>query len=160
MPIYMEYAGIKGNVTDESYKDHIAVHSFQFGVGRGIASPDGSSKDREASTPSVSEIVITKSFDISSVKLFEESLMGKGKKATIKWALTAPGEGATETFLEYTLENCLVSGYSVSSGGDNPSESISLNFTKIEMKYTPSAADNVSEAPQPFGWNLGTQRKV
>jgi type VI secretion system secreted protein Hcp len=34
----------------------------------------------------------------------------------------------------------MISGYSVSSGGDRPMESLSLNFTKIELKM-PSAAE-------------------
>jgi type VI secretion system secreted protein Hcp len=29
----------------------------------------------------------------------------------------------------------MMSGYSISSGGDRPSESISLNFTKFDSEY-------------------------
>jgi hypothetical protein len=38
----------------------IEVNSFQWGVGRGISSPGTGSGDTAGSTPSVSEIVITK----------------------------------------------------------------------------------------------------
>jgi type VI secretion system secreted protein Hcp len=33
------------------------------------------------------------------------------------------------------LDGTLISGYSISSGGDRPSESLSLNFTKIDSEY-------------------------
>jgi hypothetical protein len=38
----------------------IEINSFQWGVGRGISSTSSSSSDKEGTTPSVSEIVITK----------------------------------------------------------------------------------------------------
>jgi type VI secretion system secreted protein Hcp len=41
----------------------------------------------------------------------------------------------------------MVSGYSVSSSGDTPEESLSLNFTKIEMKYIPSGEANDAGSP-------------
>jgi type VI secretion system secreted protein Hcp len=39
------------------------------------------------------------------------------------------------SFQKYVLTNTLISGYSLSSGGDRPSESISLNFTKVDSEY-------------------------
>ena len=39
----------------------------------------------------------------------------------------------------HELTDCGVSGYSASTGGDNPSESISLNFAKVMV--TPSPLD-------------------
>jgi type VI secretion system secreted protein Hcp len=38
-------------------------------------------------------------------------------------------------YLEIRMENVLISGYSVSSGGDRPMESISLNFAKMTIDY-------------------------
>jgi len=37
-----------------------------------------------------------------------------------------------------------VSGFSISSGGDRPSESISLNFAKVELKDTSKKADGTA----------------
>ncbi len=60
MAIYCEYKGIKGNVTADGYKDHIAVLSVQFGVGRGITMEPGNMSNREATRPSLSEITRNK----------------------------------------------------------------------------------------------------
>lgn len=160
MAIYVEWEGTAGAVTADGYIGQIEVNSFQFGIGRGIGSPAGGSKDRESSQPSVSEVVISKAMDKSSVGLFEAALMGTGKKVTLHFTMTAAGSGSVADYLSYELSETLVSGYSVSSGGDQPSESISLNFTKIIMKYTPGGSDNTDEPALPTGWNLATQKKV
>ena len=72
MAIYLKYEGIDGEATHENHKKWIDVSSLQFGVGRGISTPSGSTANREASEPSVSEVVITKMLDGSSSKLFTE----------------------------------------------------------------------------------------
>lgn len=157
MAIYMKYADIKGDTTQENHKEWITLNSFQWGVGRGISSPTGSTERREASEPSVSEVTISKMMDESSNKLFERACVGtKGEVVKIHVVRTgSPGE----TFLEYILTNTLVSGYSVSSGGDNPSESLSLNFTKIEVNYTPYGADNTAGTTVRSSYDMATAKK-
>jgi len=132
MPIYMKYDGIDGDVTSDSHKGWIELNSFQWGVGRGISSPTGASADRESSAPSISEITVTKQQDVATTKLLDEALQGEGKKVQIDFVKT--DKGKLETYMFYKLEDAMISGYSISSGGDRPSESLSLNFTKIEFK--------------------------
>jgi len=133
MAIYLKYGSIKGDATHDEHKDWIAIGSMQWGVGRAISTPTGAAENREASEPSVSEVTMTKEADCSSIHLFKEACTGnKGTLSTIHVVQTgSPGR----LLLEYKLTNSLVSGYSCSSGGDTPSESISVNFTKIEFKY-------------------------
>jgi len=80
MPIYMNYNDIKGDVTEANHTGWIELHSFQWGVGRGISSPTGASADREASAPSVSEIVVTKAQDAATTKILNEAYQGEGVK--------------------------------------------------------------------------------
>src|SRR4051794_27306919 len=47
----------------------VQVNSFQFGVGRGISSPTGSSPDRDASAPSFSDLTFTTQMNSASPKL-------------------------------------------------------------------------------------------
>jgi type VI secretion system secreted protein Hcp len=145
MPIYMKYDTIEGDVTADQHTKWIEVHSFQWGVGRGISSPTGASADRESSAPSVSEITVSKATDIASTKLLNEAYQGEGKTVTIDFCKT--DKGSLEVYMEYTLSDCLISGYSISSGGDRPSESLSLNFTKVEFKNI--GMTDVNETGQP-----------
>ena len=136
--LYMKYGSkIKGTVTTKGYVDQIELHSVQFGSGRGIGSARGRGSNREASEPSLSEVTVTKDWDpASSSKLFEESVSGKLDN-TVELSFTTTGGTKQETFLKVTLKNCGISGYSISSGGDRPSESISLNYDFIEFEpYT------------------------
>lgn len=146
MAIYMNYdnGAIKGAGGQGNHTDWIVIKSVQWGVGRGISTAVGTKGDgtREASEPSISEVVISKEFDKSSVLLSQESTTNnKGKTIKIDFCTTA-NEGAP--YLQIILTNTLISGYSVSSGGDRPSESISLNFTKIEYNEAGSQSPNKS----------------
>lgn len=152
MAIYMKFGSFKGAVTTEGYKDWIELDSFQWGVGRGIASAAHSAESRESSEPSISEIVVTKRMDKSSPSLFTDAVAGQlNSKVDIKFTTTTKNQ-VTE-FLTYELTNTGLSGYSVSSGGDMPVESLSLNFTKIA--YTFKGTDPaVSGDPQTVGYDL------
>ena len=138
MAIYMKFGAVAGQVTTDGFKDWIELHSHQFGVGRGVSSGAGGAQ-RESSNPSISEISVTKLYDLASAKLYQDAIAGSfDTKVTIKF--TATTKNKVDTFLTYELEECGLSGYSTSSGGDNPTESLSLNFTKITI--TPSPLDD------------------
>jgi type VI secretion system secreted protein Hcp len=133
--IYMKFGDVPGDVTTQGFKDWIEMNSFQFGVSRGVSSGAGGAT-RESSSPSISEIVVTKYFDKSSAKLYQDSVAGSfDKKVQIK--MTTTTKSTIETFLTYDLSDCGVSSYSQSSGGDAPTESLSLNFVKIMVTPTP-----------------------
>ena len=158
MPIYMKFEGIEGDVTAEGHKKWIDLNSMQWGVGRGISSPTGQAAEREASAPSISEVTITKMMDKTTPLLFTQSLIGDGKKVEIHLVKTSKDK--LETYMEYVLTDTMISGYSVSSGGDAPSESLSLNFTKVEMKYHPHDSKGVAGSPIPAGYDVGAGKKI
>jgi len=135
MPIYLKYEGITtGSVTAKGFEKQIEFASAQFGCGRGIPAPTvGRAAEREPGSATVSELVLSKQFDNSSTDLFRESLKGEGKKAEVHFVHTTGAE--SRLYLKLTLTDTLISGYSISSGGDLPSESLSLNFTKIKWEF-------------------------
>jgi len=133
--IYMKFGDVKGDVTTVGFADWIELDSFHFGVSRNIGSGAGG-PTREGTAPSISEIAITKHLDTSSTKLYEDSLAGDADtKVTIK--MTTTTKNKTETYLTYELTDCAVSSYVVSTSGDVPIESLSLNFLKILVTPTP-----------------------
>lgn len=158
MAIYMQMGKIKGNVTAEGHKDWIELTSFQMGVGRAISTAVGKAKDREASAPSISEITVSKIMDESSPFLFQEATVGLAQKVTIDFVTT--GASKIETYLQYVLENCMVSGYSMSSGGDRPSETVSLSFTKITSNYIVYDDNGKQTSKFPAGYDLELGKKV
>jgi len=154
MSIYLLFDGIKGNVTADGYKDHIAILSCQFGVGRGISMEPGNMSNRESTRPSISEITVTKTADNSVTGIFKEAVTGSaGKKAELKFVRT--GADKVQEYMVYTLENCLVSGYSISADAESePLENITLSFTKVMINYNDHDATNSAGSPQRVGYDL------
>ena len=137
MAAYLKYGDtIKGESLAQGHKGSdgwIEIGSVQWGCGRGISTPVGGSGKREASAPSVSEVTLTKLMDSTSPLLAQEGLIGKAVTANIE--LVETGDAQLETFLTLNLTNAMISGYSFSSGGGRPSESFTINVTKIEFIY-------------------------
>ena len=92
--------------------------------------------------------------DKSTFAWLQEALKGKGVDCTINFCSTDASQ--LRTYAEYKLTNCMISGYSVSSGGDRPIESLSINFTKIEYVFKEFGADNaVTDSPR-VSYDLAT----
>lgn len=134
MAIFMKYGSIVGEVTQLAHKQWIEVSSFQLGVGRGVSSGVGGGSKRESTAPHVSEVVVTKTFDISSPLLLKEALGGKAVDVKIELTQT-DNSGKHVSYQKYIFHDSLISGYSKSSGGARPSESISINFSKMDSEY-------------------------
>lgn len=157
MAIYLKYGSIKGPVTTEGYKDWIECKSFQWGVGRSIGTAARGAYSREHSEPSLNEITVTKLTDVASPKLLLDAVAGKLDTA-VQIKFTTTTKGKVETFLAYKLENTGISHYSLSSGGDMPTEHLSLNFTKITQTFT-GMEPGITGSPETVGYDL-TQMKT
>lgn len=160
MAIYLEYEGIKGNVTADGFKDHISALTIDFGVGRGISMEPGNLSNREATRPSVSEVTFTKAADNSATAIFKEAVTGSaGKKVVVKFVQT--GADKVKEFMTYTLENCLVSSYAITGDAEtDPVEKVSLSFSKIMVHYNDFDATNKSASPQRVGYDLETAKPL
>lgn len=160
MAIYVEYDGIKGNVTAEGYKDHIAVLSVQLGVGRAISMEAGNLSNRESTRPSVSEVVLTKVADNSVTALFKESVTGNAGK-TVKIKFVRTGSDKVQEYLDIELTDVLISGYSLSADSEgDPSEIITLSHSKIMINYSDFDKTNKSGNPQRVGYDLETAKPL
>jgi type VI secretion system secreted protein Hcp len=143
--MYLSFTAVTGGATTSQ----IAISSIQWGAGRGIGSPVGGT--RTASAPSFSEVTITKLMDSSSPMLALLSANGTG---TATCVLTIQDHNTGNVLYTLTLNQVYISGYSVSSGGDVPSESLSFNYTRITWVYT---NPSTGKASPTLGWDLAKQ---
>ena len=140
MPIFMNYSGITGDVQNTSHEQWIEIASFQWGVGRGISSPTGGSADREGSTPSVGEIVVTKETDTSSASLFQHCLDGERLRVSI--ILTnAPTPGGLHQKID--LENAVVTHI-------QPHPTRSGKGEKLTITFSQYAVNGLKNIPLPY----------
>ncbi len=165
MAIYLSCGkqhGLEGKATDELVKSLGASQcdSFQFGVGLGVSISKGGVVK---SDPSLSEIVVTKSFDNMSPALFINCALGSTiDKVQIDFTGTAgDATKASQVYLTYILGDAIITGHSVSSGGDKPSESISFAYETIEMTYkTPPVTEkNKDGSPVVQKWSVISNAK-
>jgi type VI secretion system secreted protein Hcp len=156
MAVFMKFGAKTGDVDTTQYKGWIMCHSFQFGSGRGIGSASASGGNRQGSHASVSEVTVTKALDPASLHLWRDSLDGK-LNTTVDFSFTVADQDNSE-YLHVTLWDTGISGFSMSSGGDRPSESISLNFSKIEFKDTSKKADGSAGDNLTVNYDLSKQK--
>lgn len=154
MPIYLQLDGIQGDATHQAHQGWTDISSISWSLQREMNTLVGASQNREGKQPSVGHVTLTKTSDRSTPKLITEAAAGQaGKIAKIHLVTTgSPGN----TYLEFTLSNVLFSSYTIGSKGDRPSESITLDFTKIETKYTPTDTGNAGQGPVISSFDLAT----
>jgi len=156
MAVFMKFGDKKGDVDTKEFKGWIMCDSFQFGSGRGIGSAAASGANRQGSHASVSEVTISKHQDPSSLPLWRNSLDGD-LKTTVDFAFTRADQDNSE-YLHITLWDTGVSGWSTSSGGDRPQESVSLNFAKIEIKDITQSVDGSAASNLAVTYDLALQK--
>jgi type VI secretion system secreted protein Hcp len=158
MGLYMNYPGLKGDATEQGFKDWITLESVNFGSSRSVAASVGSTAGREAAVPHISDITVTKRLDASSAGLFRASVtLSKGQ--TVQIAFTRTGaEG--EAYLKYELDDVLITGYSISTSGDRPGEQISISCAKFTMTVTTTDSGNNPLAPMTTGFDAAQNTAV
>ena len=125
---------IKGQSTVDGHPGWLNVDSMQIGVGRAVASQTGGSAKREVSSPSVSEVTFSRMSDMASAELFYQACGGISLgKLEVHFLQVV--DNKPEVYMTWEFEDAIISSYSVSSGGDRPSESVAVNFTKVSMQY-------------------------
>jgi type VI secretion system secreted protein Hcp len=131
---WLDFGGtIPGESTDKTHRDWIEIQSSGFDARREISSSPGGA--RESSRPQIAEITLTKRLDRASPALFAAAAAGKEPYPLVKLDLNA---ASTRPIARVELENVLVSGQTFAAaadGSDRPTETITLNFTKITYTY-------------------------
>lgn len=154
MSMYLNYEGIKGEATAEGHEQWMDIDTLSWGVSRALSAKTGTNQNREATSTTISEVTFTKITDNATPYLFMESCIGKGKEIKIHLTKT---DDTLQSYIEYTLRDCMISSYTVNSDGERPIETISLSFTKIELRYIPHDDKNNVATPvsQIYDVSLG-----
>lgn len=148
--IHLHYQGITSGAVTGDHSNDIPIQAFSYGNQRSFSNP--ASGPRQGSTPSVSEINLNHQTDQYSIPLLNLSLRGSpGANASIFFTdLSAPG-GLPFDYLEVDLTGTQLASFQMSSGGDVPSESISLDFITMIFRYRISGG-----ATKTVSWDRST----
>jgi type VI secretion system secreted protein Hcp len=130
--IFLKLDGIDGESQQKGYEKWIEIHSFSWGATNSMTHAHGGGGG--AGKVSVHDISFTHAFDKASPALMMHCAQGKHIKSAIISARKAGG--TQQDYLTYKLTDLLVSSYQ--SGGqssDVPTEQVTLNFNKFEIRY-------------------------
>jgi len=140
-PIYMNCSNLTRGLSSSRGSGWIELQSFQWGVGRGVTSPrdasSGGAANREASAPSVSEIVVTKTVDSASPNLFSRAVETKQLVKSCTVDMDKPARNGNQEYLSFTMKDVIVTSVHMAGnpGDTNPQEQVSFAFGKIEYSY-------------------------
>jgi type VI secretion system secreted protein Hcp len=84
---------------------------------------------------SVSEFTVTKSADRATVDFLSAIQSGTIFTEIVVRYVTPDGGGGLIDYQTYRFKSAALTGYSTSSGGDRPSESLSIYFSEVEIEY-------------------------
>jgi len=145
---FLKLDGIEGEVRDQDHAKEILIDSFSFGVSNTpVAGGGGTGK------ASFSDLSFTKLLDKSSPQLYLHCAQGKPIRSAVLTLRKSGGD--RNEFYVVTLTDVLVT--SVQTGGASsgqPTESFSLNYTKIEWKYVPEDDTGAQLPPVITSWDL------
>jgi len=147
---------IPGNSTITGYADKIVVSSFSHSASIPLQQ-DSAKTERTAGRPIGSELNFTKMSDLSTTALYKACTQGS-KLGTIKLNVGRVENGTYMNFFTYTMTNGMISHISTSGGGGIPSDSFSINFTKIQCDYTQQKSDSTQKGTATWNWNLETMK--
>jgi type VI secretion system secreted protein Hcp len=139
---YLQIDGVPGEATNDKHKDWIEIISLGHEITQSVSSTRGSAGGASSGRSQHGDIAITKYVDKSSPKLYEAVSNGKAF-AKAKIELCRAG-GSQVVFLAINLEEVMISkvqnnptlGPSSGAADALPTETIHLNYGKIEWVYT------------------------
>ena len=132
--MFLKIDDIPGESQNEKHTDWIEISSYSWsGVLPGIAELGGG---LASGKPDVSDLVLSKYMDKASPKLLLACCNGK-PKPTVTFEVDRASEDPIP-YLKFTLENVGVTSWQSngSGGGEPPSESVALSYTKVTIDYT------------------------
>jgi type VI secretion system secreted protein Hcp len=132
--MFIKIDGIDGGSVSHKHKGEIELLSFSWGLTNSTTSTGGGGG---AGKPTVSDFSIIKQMDQTSPHLFEKCCQGERISDVL---VTLVNKEKGQEFYKIKLTDCIISSYQTSggsSGGIVPMESVSFNFSNVDL----SAAD-------------------
>ena len=156
--MFLKLDGIKGESKDFKHKDEIHIESFSWGLSQTGAFGTGGGGG--AGKVSVHDISVTKYVDKSSAPLMLACCNGKHIKDGLITVRKA-GEKPLE-YLKIKLTDVLVSSVQhAGHGGDQLTESLTLNFSKVNVTYQEQNEKGEAQgSPDEMGWDVKANVKI
>ncbi|NOT07640.1 MAG: type VI secretion system tube protein Hcp [Gemmatimonadales bacterium] len=151
--ILVKLPGIDGECTLKGYDKYVEAMSYSHGVAMSVTNTVTNS-ERTAGKPMVQDFTFTKQLDLASPVLNQKCCQGTILAEDTLVVVGRNDNGAVLPLITYTLSNVVVSSINVGGGGGIPSETVSLNFTKIKWEYKAQKGSGGQDGTAPGVWDV------
>jgi type VI secretion system secreted protein Hcp len=154
--IFAKLGDIKGESIDSKHKDEIEVLSYSWGVTQ--TGHMGTGAGGGAGKATFQDLVIVHKFDKASPQLLQACATGQHlKEGTITFRKA--GEGQQE-FLIVKMNDVIITGVVQNSpSSEVESETVSLEFARVDWEFKPQRADGSFDAGIHFKFDLKTHKE-
>jgi type VI secretion system secreted protein Hcp len=154
---FLKIEGVDGEAKDDRHKGEIEIQSFSWGVSNPGSYSTGSGAG--SGKASFSSFNIMKSIDKATPKLFELAATGEHIKEI---TLTGQVSGANPSqWYTITMQDVVISGFwQATPQGEVSYESVSFNYAKIVMQYTPMSADGTASESIKAGYDVKAAKGI
>lgn len=154
---FLKIDGVDGESADGKHKGEIDIESFSWGVVNQGSSAFGGGGG--AGKAQFHDFNFTKRIDKSSPVLMQACASGKHFAKAVFAARKAGGEQME--YLKFTFSDLLISSFQSGPGvGPLSQDSISFNYSKVEMEYSPQGATGSKEGNVTKGYDIKKNEKV
>lgn len=150
---FLKFGSIDGDSKVAGHEDEIEVLGWSWGAHQSGTMHRG--RGGGGGKVSVQDITINKWVDQATPNLWKLCCNGKHEDEAVLTIRKAGGDSPVE-YLKITMEEVLISDLQTgsSSGDEDVTETISLNFAKFKLEYTPQEADGSAGATVETGWDI------
>ncbi|HEX3727819.1 MAG TPA: type VI secretion system tube protein Hcp [Pirellulales bacterium] len=155
--MFLKLDGIKGESKDDKHKDEIDISSWSWGMSQ--TGTFGTGGGGGAGKVSFHDISISKNVDKATPELMLRCANGKHISEGLLTVRKA-GENPVD-YLKLKLTDILISSVQHGGGGEIVSESVTLNFGKVNLEYQQQGANGKADGgPVGMGWDLAANKKA
>jgi type VI secretion system secreted protein Hcp len=157
MQYFLRVDGIQGESSDDKHKGEIDVLSWSWGETQPTPPGPGGGG---AGKVEMSDLTVVAHVSKASPRLLLACASGKHIKSAVLTGRKA-GKGQQE-FLTFSLTDILVSSYQIgaSASSEPPTDSVSLNFAKIQVEYKEQKADGSLGETVKVGWDRKANKQL
>ncbi len=152
---FVEIEGVRGEASDDEFKDQIEIESFAWGVSQPASAGYGGGSG--ACVCKISDFSFTHHMDKASPVLFQKCCAGEHIP---KIVVNMRKAGGTQlVYNAYVFNDCIISsvrpGGSARAASDIPLEEVTISFAECSIDYQPQGADGQAEGGRVHGgWNI------
>jgi len=152
--MFLKIADIPGESADSTHDKWIDILSIDWGTANS-GSGSGATGGRTDVKSDINDFRMIKELDKSSPKLFLAVANGQSI-GDVTFDLTKNFDGKASPILNFKFYGAIVTSYSISgaAGSELPTESFSLNFQKVDYKYTEFDSKGASSGDVKVSWDI------